>query len=120
MSRAGSSLLIKHFLITELLILLIKQDALKRKGPSAANFGQIISNCLTRVKFCILQSFSKHKLFEIRLAASFDLLQPVSFATLKFKAAQVSAGVNVMERRQNCQSCLAILLTLRQSGIVWN
>jgi len=47
----------------------------------------------------MLESFSKNKLCDIYLEASFDLLQPVSHLQLKFRAAQVGAGVNVIERR---------------------
>lgn len=81
-----SSLLIKYFLIMKLLILLIKQGTLKHYGRKCdlEILVQLIvlalSNyiSLTRVKSCMLQSFSKHKLCEIYRAASFNLLQPVS------------------------------------------
>lgn len=62
----------------------------------------------------MFQSFSKHKLCEIYLAASFVQLQKASLsfaATVKLRAAQVGAGGNGLERTQNCRSCVAVFGT---------
>lgn len=60
----------------------------------------------------MLQSFSKHKLCGIYLVASFVQLQQAEqnlFAAVKVRAAQVGAGGNEIERRQNCWSCVAVI-----------
>lgn len=46
----------------------------------------------------------------------FSCSKLVSFAALKLRAAQVGAWGKEIERRQNCQSCVAVVGRLAQSG----